>query len=63
MSKRLVRPSSGKSIGGVCAAFANYLDIDVTIVRLLFLLAFLFGSAGFWIYIVAWIVIPSEDSL
>jgi phage shock protein C len=36
--KRLVRPRQGRKIAGVCLGFAEYFDIDVTLVRLMWLL-------------------------
>jgi phage shock protein C len=46
-------------IAGVCAGFANYMDVDVVLVRVLWLgLALGFG-VGFLAYLAAWIVIPS----
>jgi phage shock protein C len=56
--KRLMRSSLDKKIGGVCAGVADYFDLDPTIVRVVWLLAVLFGGTGFLIYIVLWIVLP-----
>lgn len=50
-----------KRIAGVCAAFARYFDLDVTLVRLLWVLAVIFAGTGILAYIIAWIVIPKED--
>ena len=59
--KRFVRCSDNKQIGGVCAGVAKYFDIDISLVRALTLISFLFtGSATFWAYIIMWIVIPEE---
>src|SRR2546430_15047657 len=52
--KRLVRSSTDKKIAGVCAGLADYFDLDVTIIRIIWLLADLFagtggvGSSDFW---------------
>lgn len=48
-----------KMIGGVAAGLADYLDIDATIVRLLFVLAAFFGGSGLLVYIVLWIAMPA----
>ena len=59
--KRLERPRSDKKIGGVCAAFARYFDMDVAVVRILWVLAVIFTvPLAIAAYIVAWIVIPEE---
>jgi phage shock protein C len=55
---RLERSSTDKKIGGVCAGIANFFDLDVTLVRFLWLVAVLFGGTGFLAYLIAWIVIP-----
>ena len=57
-TRKLYRDVDDKALGGVCSGLAHYFDIDVTIVRLILLLFILFGSAGLWIYLVLWIVIP-----
>ena len=56
--RKFYRDAEGKKIAGVCSGLALYLNIDVTLVRIIFLVAFLCGSAGFCIYIVLWIVAP-----
>ncbi len=56
---RLYRDSSDKMIGGVCSGLANYLNIDTSIVRLLFAIITFGGfGAGILIYILLWIVLP-----
>jgi phage shock protein C len=49
-----------KRIGGVCAAFARYLDLNITIVRILWLAAVFFAGTGLLAYIVCWIVLPKD---
>ncbi len=58
--KRLTRRLDNKMIGGVCSGLADYFNVDPTIVRVLFVIAFLSASAGFWIYIILWIVMPAQ---
>lgn len=59
--KKLERDKRNKVIGGVCAGLANYFDIDVSLVRLLFAIAFFVFSSGFWIYLLLWIVMPASQ--
>ncbi len=61
MSKQLYRFSDHKIIGGVCAGVADYFGADVTIVRIIWLLA-AFAGFGILAYIVCWIIMPKEDS-
>ena len=50
-------------IGGVCSGLANYFDIDATLVRLLFAIAFFVFSSGFWIYLILWVVMPAGSAV
>jgi len=59
---RLVRIMKGKKIAGVCAGFARYMDVEVTLVRIAWLLTALTCGVGFIAYIVAWIAMPVEDA-
>ena len=62
--KKLLRPRDGAMIGGVCAAFARYFGLDVTVVRLLAVLLLLLGvGSPILVYLVCWIVIPQEDPI
>jgi phage shock protein C len=58
--KRLVRPRADRKIAGVCAGFAEYFDLDVTLVRLVWLFVVLVGGTGLLAYVIAWIVMPEE---
>jgi phage shock protein PspC (stress-responsive transcriptional regulator) len=58
MTKRLVRGE--KKIFGVCSGLANYLGIDPTIMRVLFVVAFLFFGTGLLLYLVLFIVMPDK---
>jgi phage shock protein PspC (stress-responsive transcriptional regulator) len=55
-----MRSRTVEKIAGVCGGFAEYLEIDVTLVRLIWLAALFLGGWGFIAYIVAWIVMPLE---
>ncbi|HWR36416.1 MAG TPA: PspC domain-containing protein [Clostridia bacterium] len=58
--KRLVRPRNTRKIAGVCAGVAEYFDLDITLVRLLWVIIAIFGGGGLLAYIVGWIVMPEE---
>ena len=60
MNKKLYRNESDKVIGGVCSGLAEYLDIDITVIRIIFLLLFFFGGSGFLIYVIMWIAVPAK---
>ena len=61
--KKLERDTQHKVIGGVCAGLANYFGLDVSLVRVLFALMFLFASAGFWLYLILWAVMPAAGRI
>jgi phage shock protein PspC (stress-responsive transcriptional regulator) len=60
--KQLYRSTNNKIIGGVAAGLAEYLDLDATLVRLIWVLAFFAAGLGFLAYIVCWIVLPEGNS-
>lgn len=60
--RRLSRPMYDKKIAGVCAGFARYLDMDVTLLRVLWLIIAFTTGVGFVAYVIAWICMPREDT-
>ena len=62
MSKRLTRPKENRMIAGVCAGLAEYMNLDVSVVRLLFVVIMLVTAVfpmGLF-YLIAWIIIPED---
>lgn len=60
MERKLTLNTRDKKLAGVCAGLADYLEIDVTLVRVLFLFfAFQFGG-GVLLYIIMWALMPKE---
>ena len=60
MEKKLYRIKQGKQLAGVCGGIAEYLNIDPTVVRLLWVLISLFAGAGLLAYIICAFVIPEK---
>jgi phage shock protein C len=58
MEKKLYRDDHHKMIGGVCAGLADYFDMDITVMRLIFAFSFFIMGVGFIPYIILWIVVP-----
>ena len=58
--KRLYRSKDNRMVAGICAGLAEYVDIDPTIVRLLFVLGLFAGGATFWAYLVMMLIVPEE---
>jgi phage shock protein PspC (stress-responsive transcriptional regulator) len=57
--KRLYRDEQNKVIGGVCAGIANYLKLDPTLVRVLWILLF---GISFFAYVLLWIAVPNTSA-
>jgi phage shock protein PspC (stress-responsive transcriptional regulator) len=49
-------------IAGVCGGLAEYFDLDVSIIRILFVVLTIFTAAfpGILVYIIMWIVVPER---
>lgn len=63
MAKRLYRSLNQKMLGGVCGGLAEYFDMDVSLVRLIFVGICLVTALlpMFLFYLIAWIVIPAAE--
>lgn len=58
MQKRLVKGE--KKIFGVCSGLADYFEMDPTIMRVIFLVAFLIFGTGLLLYIILAIIMPDS---
>jgi phage shock protein C len=59
--RRLYRLTYDKKIAGICSGLARYLDVDVTLMRVLVItLFFLSGGMALLAYIAAWIIMPTD---
>lgn len=59
-AKKLQRSRTDKKIFGVCGGMAKYFDVDVTIIRILFLIALLCVGGGLIAYLICALVMPEE---
>jgi phage shock protein PspC (stress-responsive transcriptional regulator) len=59
-SASLVRPRQGRVIAGVCAGIARRFGWDLTLTRVLTVVAAFFAGSAVLIYIVLWIVVPED---
>ena len=62
LPRKFWRMRSPRSIAGVCSGLAIYIDIDITLVRILFILGFFMGFSTLFLYILLWIVTPQEPA-
>lgn len=58
----LRRPAGGRIIAGVAAGVADYLGVDVTIVRIAFVVLALVGGIGIPAYLAGWLLMPGEGA-
>ncbi|RZL49793.1 MAG: PspC domain-containing protein [Pedobacter sp.] len=62
MEKRLHRNEHDRVVAGVASGLAEYMQVDITIVRLLFVLSTVFlAGGGLLVYVVMWIVVPVNN--
>ncbi|WP_177918102.1 PspC domain-containing protein [uncultured Eubacterium sp.] len=62
MGKKLYKSTTDRKLCGVCGGLAEYLNVDSTIVRLIWALVVCAGGAGVLAYIICALVIPDEPS-
>ena len=59
----LRRSRSNRMLAGVVAGLANYMGMDVSLARVLYVLISIFSAAfpGILVYLILWVVVPQED--
>ncbi|GAC48676.1 PspC domain-containing protein [Gordonia aichiensis] len=57
---RPVRPTSPRTVAGVCSGIAFRYRIDPTLVKVAFVVSTLFGGSGLLLYVVGWVAFPSS---
>jgi phage shock protein C len=60
MNKKLFRKQQGSMLGGVCSGLGEYLRIDPLFIRIFFVLWAVTGGSAVLVYLILWVVIPSE---
>jgi phage shock protein PspC (stress-responsive transcriptional regulator) len=56
------RPLDGRMVAGVCAGIAQYLNVDVNVVRIVLAVLTVMGGAGIPVYIAGWLLLPEEGA-
>jgi len=61
--KKILRRSRNSMIGGVCAGIAEFFDMDVTLVRVIYVILSIcsVGFPGFFVYVILWMVMPLNE--
>jgi len=60
MKKRLHRSRTEKMIAGVCGGLAEYLDVDPTLVRVVWVFVSLLAGVGVLLYLIMWVIMPLD---
>lgn len=63
MEKKIQRNTQDKMLAGVCSGLADYFDIDVTLIRVAFVVAFLAGFSGGLAYLILWVIVPVKRAM
>lgn len=56
--RKLYRSRNQRMVAGVCGGLAEYLNVDATLIRVIFLVLAVFGGSGLVIYLAMWILVP-----
>jgi phage shock protein C len=59
--RKLYRSRTQRMVAGVCGGLAEYLNVDATLIRVLFLILAVFGGSGLVIYLAMWIIVPDAS--
>jgi phage shock protein C len=62
-TRKLYRSRTNKQVAGVCGGLSAYFNVDVTLMRVLFILLGILGLAGVILYIAMWIIVPVEPAV
>jgi phage shock protein C len=61
--KKLYRSERNRMIAGVCGGIGEYLDVNPTVIRVIWIIATVLSiGAGILAYLIAWVVIPREGT-
>jgi phage shock protein C len=59
-TRKLYRSRTDRKLAGVCGGLAQYLNVDATVVRVVFIILAVLGGATIPIYLAMWVIVPYE---
>ena len=59
--RKLYRSQTDRKVAGVCGRLAEYFNVDVTVIRILFVVLAVCGGAGLVLYLAMWILVPDRS--
>ena len=63
ITKRFYRDTDDKVIGGVAMGIAKYFSVDVSLIRILFIVSIFFGGFGIIVYFILWFITPEARTV
>ena len=63
LTETWIRPTFGRRLAGVCAGLAEQFGVSVTLLRLAFVLGTLFTGVFLLVYVLLWILMPSDHKV
>lgn len=63
LATKLYRSSVNKVIAGVAGGIGEYSGVDPSIIRVLFVVLAIFGGSGVVLYLILWIILPTQSSI
>lgn len=61
MPRKLTRSRTDRKLAGVCGGIAEFFDVDVTVIRILWVLATFMGGSGLLAYVICALIMPEGD--
>jgi phage shock protein C len=62
-ARKLYRSETNRMVAGVCGGLAEYFNVDVTLIRILFVVLAVFGGSGIVLYGAMWLLVPEESDV
>jgi phage shock protein C len=62
-TRKLYRSRTNRKLAGICGGLGRYFNVDATLLRVLFVLLAVLGGSGLVLYLVLWVIIPSEPQV
>jgi phage shock protein C len=59
-TRKLYRSRTDRKLAGVCGGLAQYLGLDATAIRVIFVVLAVLGGSGLVIYLAMWVLVPAE---
>jgi phage shock protein C len=60
--RKLYRSQNNRMVAGVCGGLAEYFNIDVTLIRVVFVVLAVFGATGLLLYLLMWAIVPDASN-